>query len=102
MTTRSFFDRRKALARRRCAAMRAAKARRRVAEAVVVAEVGRVSFEGPLFGGRHEIVLRTRTGADAMLVCCDGKELRPRTARGFVAMLGRCVWGRNGQNGQNG
>ncbi len=74
----------------------AARARKRFEEgaAVEVVEVGRVTFEGDVFGGRHEIVLRSRSGADALLVECDGRELRPRTLRGFVALVGRNVWRR--------
>jgi hypothetical protein len=84
--------------------MRAAKARKRLAAAaaVEVQEVGRVSFEGPMFGGRHVLVLRARAGARELLVEFEGRELRPRTARGFVAMVGRELWRRHGQNGQNG
>ena len=80
----------------RCAAMRAAKARKRMERAGAhdVVKVGRVVFEGTLFGGRHEMVLRHRAGEKCLMVQCDGVELRPRTGRGFVAMLGRAVWGR--------
>ena len=76
--------------------MRAAKARKRIAEsaAVEVVDVGVVRFSGPAFGGEHVIRLRHRTGADALLVECDGREIRPRTRRGFVAMLGRNLWSR--------
>lgn len=76
--------------------MRAAKERKRSAEAaaVEVVEVGVVRFSGPAFGGEHVLRLRHRTGANAILVECDGRELRPRTQRGFVAMLGRNLWRR--------
>lgn len=94
--TRNYFERRRLMLRARAMAGVAARERKRMTEAtaVDVVEVGWVTFDGPAFGGRHEIVLRSRTGADALLVCCDGRELRPRTGRGFVAMVGRMVWRR--------
>lgn len=79
---------------RRCARMREAKARKRIAGAQGddVVEVGRVTLAGTAFRGRHEIVLKHRQDVRELMVTCDGRELRPRTQRGFVAMVARAVW----------
>ena len=78
--------------RARCAAMRVAKERKRLAAATAgdAVEVGLVRFSGPCFGGEHVLRLLHKEGMQVLLVC-DGMPMRPRSVRGVRAMLARRI-----------
>lgn len=78
--------------RRKCAAMRAAKERRRLEQAAAAVEVGVVQFSGPAFGGPHVLRALHRDGDGHLLVEIDGRAHRPRTLRGLVRVLARRLW----------
>ena len=73
--------------------MREAKARKRLQYGCApgMVEVGRVEFDGPLFGGKHSVVLMARTDADAVDLMVDGTLTCTRTARGVRALLMRRI-----------
>lgn len=77
--------------RKRCEAMRAAKERKRVAVAAEAACVGVISFDGALFGGRHEmrLLMSDDYSERYMMVEIDGQAHRPRTVEGLRRLLAR-------------
>lgn len=75
----------------RCAKMRAAKERKRLAhaEVAVFSEIGRAVFSGPLFGD-HEVVIVGRSDAENMAeIMVDGRITCVKTQRGARALLMR-------------
>jgi ribosomal protein S8E len=75
----------------RCARMREAKARRRMAlgSAPDVRELGRAVFSGVLFGGEHTVRLLGIAGRTALDVEVDGRVTCCKTQRGARALLMR-------------
>lgn len=68
----------------------AVKAQRRIAKAEKMRVVGKVVTSGSL--GDHTIELLDCGESMVVWVRVDGKIKRPRTARGFVSLLGRWIW----------
>lgn len=79
--------------RQRCAAMRAAKERKRLAVVETIDWVGRIRFDGPMFGGCEHVIRVAARGDDAaLLVEVDGRPFRPLTLRGLRGILARRLW----------
>ena len=70
----------------------AAKAQKRISEAIVAQEVGTVVFDGAAFGGQHRIRSFQRGDDDYLLIEIDGKVHKPRTLRGLVRIICRRLW----------
>ena len=77
----------------RMAAMRAAKERKRQAEACDAEHVGTVIFDGPLFGGRHVMRCLYRCGYSEthLMVEIDGVAFKPLTRRGIDRIIARRI-----------
>lgn len=73
----------------KCAKMRAAKERKRMAGATEAEErvIGVVTFEGPAFGGKHTVRLVGRSDRPVVDVEVDGRVTCARTPRGARALL---------------
>lgn len=67
--------------------MRVAKERLRMERAVAAVEAGRVTFEGPCFGGRHVIRYLDAGDESRLWLEVDGKPVRPRTWRGLMRLV---------------
>ena len=78
---------------RRMAAMRAAKERKRQAEACAAECVGTITFDGRLFGGRHVMRCLYRCGYSEthVMIEIDGVAFRPLTAGGLRRIIARRV-----------
>ena len=74
---------------RRMATMRAAKERKRVSEACKAECVGVVTFDGSIFGGRHEMrCLYSCDYSDThLMIEIDGRASKARTVRGIYKLL---------------
>lgn len=60
-------------------------------------EVGRVTFEGSLFGGKHVVVCLGRAGARWVWLEIDGERVRPRSYTAVLRMIAkRIAAGRSG------
>jgi hypothetical protein len=68
----------------------AVKAAKRMAQAEEMQVVARIFTQGSL--GEHEIELLSCGDPRRVYVRFDGELRRPRTARGFVSLLGRWMW----------
>lgn len=66
--------------RRKCAAMRAAKARKRIRQAVDAIDVGGIRTNGVM--GQHEIRLLRASDRPNLLVVVDGEPKEPKTYLG--------------------
>lgn len=77
----------------RCKRMRDAKARKRMERPfeLGVAEIGRVTFDGDAFGGKHVVRLLLPLGRPCVDVEVDGKVTGAKTLRGVRALLMRRV-----------
>lgn len=84
-----FHKHRRARTLKKCAAMRAAKEKKRLAEAERADWCGAVLFVGPMFGGGHWLDLRARGEERRLLVEIDGQPFRPLTARGLRGLLAK-------------
>lgn len=73
------------LKRKKCAAMRAAKERKRMADAVSLQEVGGFVTWGNL--GMHDVRLLAYPDGERLAVAVDGRHKQARTFRGVL----RCV-----------
>jgi hypothetical protein len=73
------------------ATMRAAKERRRREDAQAAECVGVVTFEGPMFGGKHELrcLYLPSYSETHLMIEIDGRPHRPRTVRGVVGVLAK-------------
>ena len=69
----------------------AVKAKKRMAEAEPMRVVAEVRTSGSL--GEHHIQLLDCGEPLMVWIRMDGTIYRPRTARGFVSLLGRWLWG---------
>jgi hypothetical protein len=76
--------------RKRCAAMRAAKDRKRITEAPALVECGGLLTWGAL--GNHDIRLLAYPDGRQVAVVVDGAHKRPRTLRGVWRVIGEMVW----------
>ena len=77
----------------RCKRMREAKARKRMERPheLGVVEIGRVTFEGAAFGGKHEVRMLLPMGRPCVDVVVDGKVTCAKTLRGVSALLMRRI-----------
>jgi hypothetical protein len=79
--------------RKRCAAMRAAKERKRLAESEGLRDVGGFVTDGNL--GQHTVRLLAWPGDErAMAIRVDGRERRPRTCRGVWRCMAVMIAGK--------
>lgn len=79
--------------RKRCAAMRAAKERKRMERAAAMQDVGGIATDG-IFG-RHAIrVLSYGDGGTHYAITVDGEHRTARTERGIIRLLSKMVCGK--------
>jgi hypothetical protein len=77
--------------RKRCAAMRAARERKRLERVQAAICVGTVTFDGPMFGGRHEVRCLFSDGYSEtkLMLEVDDRAYAPRTWRGVVKLIAK-------------
>jgi hypothetical protein len=91
MASASYIRKRREIQRQRSALGVAARQRKRLELAEPMRVVAEVRTSGSL--GDHHIELLSGEGTGPTVwVRFDGEIRRPRTARGFVSLLGRWVW----------
>lgn len=73
--------------REKCAAMRAAKERKRIEDAANDVEVGTIIFNGPMFNGRHILTLFARDGEKHLFPTVDSRPFKPVTIKGLRRMI---------------
>ena len=89
----SFHKQRRERVLRKCAAMRAAKARKRIERGSTLFDVGGFATDG-IFG-RHAIrVLSYGDGGNHYAITVDGEHRQARTERGVLRCLARMVYQR--------
>ena len=73
--------------------MREAKARKRMERPheLGVVEIGRVTFDGDAFGGKHEVRLLLPMGRPCVDLVVDGKVTAAKTLRGVRSVLMRRI-----------
>lgn len=82
---------------RKCAAMRAAKERNRLARSDSMRDVGGIATDGVL--GAHSIRLLAYPGDENRLaVVADGKHREARTLRGVTRCIAEMVWRKTGKD----
>lgn len=65
----------------------AAKERKRLARTSEAIEIGKIEFNGKMFGGQHLIRCMARDGEDCLLLEIDGDAASARTWRGLMRMI---------------
>ena len=89
----SFHKQRRERVLRKCANMRAAKARKRMEQGSTMLDVGGFTTDGIL--GRHSIrVLSYGDGENRYAITVDGEHRQARTERGIIRLLARMVYRR--------
>ena len=79
--------------RKRCATMRAAKARKRMEFGSTMLDVGGITTDGLL--GAHSIRLRSYgDGGNHYAITVDGEHRQARTERGIIRCIAKMVYGR--------
>lgn len=72
---------------KKCAAMRSAKDRKRLAQAQSVQEVGQIVFSGLMFGGEHTLRCLDAGDGTHLLIEIDGQAHKPKSWRGVMRMV---------------
>ena len=83
--------------RKRCAAMRAAKERKRRAIGSTLQDVGGFSTDG-IFGQHSIRVLSYGDGENRYAIAVDGEHRQARTERGILRVIARMVWRKSFNN----
>lgn len=74
---------------RTCARMRRAKARKMAERTGSMDEVGRILFDGPMFGGEHEIKCMANGDPSHIWLMIDGVGYRRSTWKGVSRLLAK-------------
>lgn len=69
----------------------AARARNRIERAEQAIECGRITFDGPMFGGLHTMRLLAVSDGHALLTEVDGKPWAPKSIRGLRALIAKRI-----------
>lgn len=77
--------------RKRCAAMRAAKERKRMAFCATMRDVGGITTDG-LFGAHSIRLLSYNDGEPHYAITVDGEHRTARTERGIIRLLAKMIY----------
>ena len=79
------------LKRRRCAAMRAAKERKRIERTLAMLDVGGITTDG-IFGAHKIRLLSYGDGEPHYAITVDGEHRTARTERGILRLIAKMVY----------